>query len=312
MPLPRLRFWGQNPRNQHAVALAPSASVPNGSTQSPVLSGVLQATKPRTFVLIHGSWHDGRCWDTVANLLRAQGHMVYTPTLYGHGVPTPPLDAGYEKMAAGVVQLLIDRDLRNVVLVGWSFGGPVVQAIYTTCSDRISEVVFFDAFVLRDGESILDVIMASNPEAPAMFRSFVNPETQSICLPFEMFTSMLMPATTPDGASNNGVTPELQRDVYESLYPELWAPVEEQLKAPFFWYASGPELSATFSMPLQVAYILATEDLSFGPAFWRDQADKLGSNCHMFEVPGVHELMYSDPETLTRAILQAAYYSVPA
>ena len=145
-----------------------------------------------------------------------------------------------------------------------------------------------------------------------MFRSFVNPETQSISLPFEMFTSMLMPAATPDGTSNNGVTPELQREVYESLHPELWAPVEEQLTAPFFWYASGPELSAAFNMQLQVAYILATEDLAFGPTFWRDQADKLGSNCHVFEVPGVHELMFTDPETLTRAILQAAYYSVPA
>lgn len=312
MPLPRMRFWGQNPKNQYAVALAPSASVPDSGTSSPAPDRVPEATKPRTFVLIHGSWHDGGCWDTVANLLRAKGHTVYTPTVYGHGCEIPPLDAGFEKMAAGVVQEFVDRNLRNVVLVGWSFGGPVVQAIYSMCPERISEVIILDGFVLRDGESILEVITAANPEAPAMFQSFVNPETQSISLPFDMFTYLLMPAVTPNGTPNLGVTPELQRQVWESLHPELWAPIEEHLKASFFWYAIGPELSAAYAMQLQVAYIVATEDLAFGTTFWRDQAAKLGPSCHVFEVPGVHELMYSDPEALTRAILQAAYFSVPA
>ena len=36
-----------------------------------------------TFVLIHGAWHGGWCWERVAPLLRAAGHAVHTPTLTG-------------------------------------------------------------------------------------------------------------------------------------------------------------------------------------------------------------------------------------
>src|ERR1700749_3786405 len=40
---------------------------------------------PRTFVLVHGSWHGGWCWSRVADRLRAGGHMVFAPTLSGLG-----------------------------------------------------------------------------------------------------------------------------------------------------------------------------------------------------------------------------------
>ena len=37
------------------------------------------------FVLIHGSWHGGWCFDPVAELLRARGHVVIAPTLPAMG-----------------------------------------------------------------------------------------------------------------------------------------------------------------------------------------------------------------------------------
>ena len=44
------------------------------------------------YVLIHGAWHGGWCWDKVAELLRKAGHSVGTPDLPGHGADTTPLD----------------------------------------------------------------------------------------------------------------------------------------------------------------------------------------------------------------------------
>jgi alpha-beta hydrolase superfamily lysophospholipase len=38
-----------------------------------------------TYVLVHGSWHDGSAWESVAKLLESAGHIVHTPTLAGHG-----------------------------------------------------------------------------------------------------------------------------------------------------------------------------------------------------------------------------------
>jgi hypothetical protein len=39
-----------------------------------------------TFVLVHGAWHGGWCWQRVAGRLRGGGgHTVFTPTLTGLG-----------------------------------------------------------------------------------------------------------------------------------------------------------------------------------------------------------------------------------
>src|ERR1700748_236849 len=40
---------------------------------------------PKTFVLVHGSWHGGWCWRRVADLLEAKGHKVFAPTMTGLG-----------------------------------------------------------------------------------------------------------------------------------------------------------------------------------------------------------------------------------
>ncbi len=40
---------------------------------------------PLTFVLVHGAWHGGWCWSRVADILRARGHRVTTPTQTGLG-----------------------------------------------------------------------------------------------------------------------------------------------------------------------------------------------------------------------------------
>lgn len=38
-----------------------------------------------TFLLIHGAWHGGWCWDKVAPLIEAAGHTVIAPeALVGH------------------------------------------------------------------------------------------------------------------------------------------------------------------------------------------------------------------------------------
>jgi pimeloyl-ACP methyl ester carboxylesterase len=112
-----------------------------------------------TFVLVHGAWHGGWCWDRVAPLLRSHGHEVHAPTLTGLSErahllsPTVGLDTHVED----VVRLLDVLDLRDVILVGHSYAGQIVTAVADRRPDAIAKRVYLDAFVGEDGETAVSL-----------------------------------------------------------------------------------------------------------------------------------------------------------
>ncbi len=78
-----------------------------------------------TFVLVHGAWHGGWCWQRVADRLRDGGHVVFTPTLTGLGERAHLLRAGIDLKThiADVVNVMKWEQLTDVVLCGHSYGG---------------------------------------------------------------------------------------------------------------------------------------------------------------------------------------------
>lgn len=114
----------------------------------------------RTCVLVHGGWHGGWHWDGVAERLRAGGVEVFAPTLTGlaerAGEATPSTDLSAH--VADVVGVIDEHDLHDVVLVGHSYGGMAVTGAAYERPDRIAELVYLDAFVPEDGESVGDVL----------------------------------------------------------------------------------------------------------------------------------------------------------
>jgi pimeloyl-ACP methyl ester carboxylesterase len=113
-----------------------------------------------TFVLVHGANHGGWCWQRVAGPLRASGHEVYAPSLTGLGDRVHLLnhDIGLETHAQDVVNLLFYEDLREVILVGHSYGGAVIQVAGDRMADRVAHLIHFDSIVPLDGESVMDII----------------------------------------------------------------------------------------------------------------------------------------------------------
>ncbi len=113
-----------------------------------------------TFVLIHGGWGGGWEWREVEGLLRAQGHDATRPTLSGLGErvhlasPAVTLDTHIED----VVRHLEFEGLVDVVLCGHSYGGMVVTGVAERVPDRLRRVVYVDAFVPNDGESLFDLL----------------------------------------------------------------------------------------------------------------------------------------------------------
>ncbi len=120
----------------------------------------MSTPQTKTYVLVHGAWHSGRAWDRVVPLLTRAGHHVFAPSLTGHGERENLLgpEVGLDTHVADVVDLLVGEDLADVVLVGHSYAGMVISSVANQVPDRIAGLVYVDAMVPADGESVLDVI----------------------------------------------------------------------------------------------------------------------------------------------------------
>lgn len=124
-------------------------------------SGAARAeTKPRTFVLVHGAWHGGWCWRRVADRLTTKGHYVIAPTLSGVGGRSHLKPEGIDltTQVNDVVGEIRWRDLDDLVLVGHSYGGMVITGAAEQVRERIAAIVYLDAFMPGDGQSLADVV----------------------------------------------------------------------------------------------------------------------------------------------------------
>jgi pimeloyl-ACP methyl ester carboxylesterase len=112
-----------------------------------------------TLVLVHGAWHGGWCWQRVADRLRGGGHRVFTPTLTGLGERSHLLRTGIDLQThiTDVVNVLKWELLTDVVLCGHSYGGFVISGVAEAMASAIRSIVFLDAFVPRNGETVQDL-----------------------------------------------------------------------------------------------------------------------------------------------------------
>lgn len=141
-----------------------------------------------TYVLTHGAWHGAWCWQNVANLLRAHGHAVTTPTLKGLGERAYQLnkDISLNTFVTEIVDHILDHNLRDVTLVGHSFAGAVISGVADRIPDRLARLIFFDAVVLHKGESVMSML----PPAIQQERlAEAEARTSSVALPAPPATS---------------------------------------------------------------------------------------------------------------------------
>ena len=166
-------LWKPQNRDSYDDADDPRFSVASATSNGTVAtvasragraSRVLAQSKGSPFVLVHGAWHGGWCWRRVADRLTAKGRYVVAPTLSGVGERSHLANDSINLSTHidDVVNEIKWKDLEALVLVGHSYGGMVITGVAERMRERIAAIVYLDAFLPQDGQS-LSAIRGSNP-----------------------------------------------------------------------------------------------------------------------------------------------------
>ncbi|MDX1376591.1 MAG: alpha/beta hydrolase [Burkholderiales bacterium] len=135
-----------------------------------------------TILVAHGAWSAGWAWKKMHPLMHARGHRLVTPTYTGLGERAHlahrgiDLDAHIEDLLA----VMLYEDLRDVVLVGHSYGGMVATGVAERAAERVAQRVYLDAFVPQDGEALLDLVP---PETRAAMRAAADAQGEGWRIP---------------------------------------------------------------------------------------------------------------------------------
>jgi pimeloyl-ACP methyl ester carboxylesterase len=113
----------------------------------------------KTFLVCHGAWSAGWAWKKMHPLMQAAGHRLVTPSYTGLGervhLANPSIDL--ETHIEDILNVVKYEDLRAVVLIGHSYGGMVATGVADRARDRIAQLIYIDAFVPEDGQSLVDL-----------------------------------------------------------------------------------------------------------------------------------------------------------
>jgi len=235
-----------------------------------------------TYVLVHGGGHGGWCYRPVARRLRGAGHEVYAPTLTGLGERAHLLspDIDLDTHITDVTSVLHYEDLRDVILVGHSYGGMVITGVADRAGDRIGRLVYLDAANPVNGQSLVDV------------------------------AGPIIEATRPSGAVVDGVElvllpgPGAGR-FYGVTDPDDLAFMDERLTGhPWRCFAQPLVLTdeaALWALPQY--HIVCTSTLAT-----RDPAlmAKARAEGRLWEVDTGHDLMITEPDAVAAALEEVA------
>jgi pimeloyl-ACP methyl ester carboxylesterase len=119
------------------------------------------------YVLVHGAWGGSWCWKGIRRALQARGHEVFTPTLSGVGDRSHLLSpqVNLNTHITDVVNLIRWEELSDVILCGHSYGGCVVTGAADRVADRIGALIYVDAFVPDNGQSLHNTLPAVQRDA---------------------------------------------------------------------------------------------------------------------------------------------------
>ena len=117
-------------------------------------------TKKPVFVIVHGAWGGSWAFRQVDSLMSEEGSLVYRPSLTGLGerVHLATAETSLTTHILDVVNAILFENLRDVILVGHSYGGMVITGVADSIPDRIRKLVYLDAMVPNNGETVMQIM----------------------------------------------------------------------------------------------------------------------------------------------------------
>lgn len=232
-----------------------------------------------TYVVVHGAWHTGELMLAVAEHIAARGHEVHTPTAAGNR-PGDSADTGLDDAIQSIVEFFKREALRDVVLVGHSYGGMLI----TGAADRlpagtIRRLVYWNAFVPNDGESLNDLV----PDFfLAMFDEMAK-QDGTVMMPFPIWRDAL----------TNDMTVAESKAAYGQLVAQPYKTFTDKIRL------SRP--LAAFDIPK--SYINFTEDTGMPSSLpWHPRLSQKLGLYRLVQAPGSHEVCFSNPAQAADAI----------
>lgn len=233
-----------------------------------------------TYVLVHGGGHGGWCYQRVAQLLRAAGHEVFTPTMTGVGERAHLVNSSVDLdlHIQDIVAVLEFEDLNDVVLVGHSYGGMVITGVADRAAVRVGKLVYLDAATPINGQSLVDV---AGPIIEA-----VRPGGMTV----DGVELVLLPA--PEAGLFYGVSdPEDLAWMATRLTAHPWRCFEQRLEL--------TNEQALWAIPQ--FHIVCTSTLATRDAALMETARSMG---RLWDIDTGHDLMITEPQKVADALLE--------
>ena len=236
-----------------------------------------------TYVLVHGAWHTGREIEPAAEHLRNLGHTVLCPTLAGNRSGDDRSRTGLDDAAQSLCDFLREHALHDVRLVGHSYGGMVISRAYDMAPERIRRLVYVNAFVPLPGECLNDMVP---PIYVGLFDSIAAAGNGAVMLPFPIWREAFI----------NDADLALAQAAYAKLNPHPYGTFTEP---------------STITQPLAAlqvgkSYLNCVLDSALPASLpWHPRLSERLGLFRLVECPGSHEVWFTDPATIARAIAVA-------
>lgn len=270
------------PRSIIAVALASVATLASLFAVTSAHAAASGKPAKPTIVLVHGAWADGSSWDGVVKDLQKQGYTVDVPPNPLRGLKP---DSEYLKDYLSTIK-------GPIVLAGHSYGGAVVTDA-ATGNPEVKALVYVDAFIPDEGESLLSILTPKNPNEPGL-----NPE--------ELFNFVPFPGA-PKGVTDLYLKPEVFPGALANGLPASEAAVLAATQRPIASNALAEESTAPAWKTIPSWAVIGTEDHILPPQLQEFMTKRAGS--HVTDVKAGHLSLISKPKAVAKVIVAAAQHA---
>ncbi len=232
-------------------------------------------------ILIHGAWHDSRCWEDVIKVMKKKGASVSAIDLPGHGgnqadFAKVTLDSYVDAVVAEA------SAYEEVVLVGHSMGGTVVAAAIERITEKAKRLVFVSGIIPSDGKSLSDRTRTFSQKGISTEMKF----------DFESHKVSLRKGQVLRGLLFNDCTEE------KSIIGE-----KELQEQPLLPFSNKVSLGESF-LKVPKLYVKCTLD----KCILQQDQDKMAleSRCDIVELESGHAPYISSPKELSEIILKSS------